>query len=121
MYVAIQTVIVCFFFFFSSRRRHTRLVSDWSSDVCSSDLISPQLSQIIAKCLAARAADRWQSAGELLAQLEGLKELGGATVSTQPVAAGKRARPPRAAENGREAGRGRGEDAGGRGGGRRRE
>src|SRR3989339_1525344 len=23
--------------FFSSRRRHTRLVSDWSSDVCSSD------------------------------------------------------------------------------------
>src|SRR3989339_214741 len=25
--------------FFSSRRRHTRLVSDWSSDVCSSDLM----------------------------------------------------------------------------------
>src|SRR5262249_56672515 len=25
-------------FFFSSRRRHTRLVSDWSADVCSSDL-----------------------------------------------------------------------------------
>src|SRR5215213_7785394 len=29
---------VLVFFFFSSRRRHTRLVSDWSSDVCSSDL-----------------------------------------------------------------------------------
>src|SRR5262249_57366178 len=29
---------VCFFF--SSRRRHTRLVSDWSSDVCSSDLLA---------------------------------------------------------------------------------
>src|SRR5256885_16551735 len=28
------------FFFFSSRRRHTRLQGDWSSDVCSSDLIS---------------------------------------------------------------------------------
>src|SRR5262249_60138823 len=28
----------CVSFFFSSRRRHTRLVSDWSSDVCSSDL-----------------------------------------------------------------------------------
>src|SRR5688500_20383538 len=27
-------------FFFSSRRRHTRLQGDWSSDVCSSDLIS---------------------------------------------------------------------------------
>ena len=32
---------VVVFFFFSSRRRHTRLVRDWSSDVCSSDLSSP--------------------------------------------------------------------------------
>src|SRR5260370_42482428 len=29
----------CVFFFFSSRRRHTRFKCDWSSDVCSSDLI----------------------------------------------------------------------------------
>src|SRR5471030_53595 len=29
-----------FFFFFSSRRRHTRCLSDWSSDVCSSDLLN---------------------------------------------------------------------------------
>src|SRR3712207_9419979 len=29
------------FFFFSSRRRHTRYWRDWSSDVCSSDLIYP--------------------------------------------------------------------------------
>src|SRR2546427_5950563 len=28
------------FFFFSSRRRHTRFDCDWSSDVCSSDLMS---------------------------------------------------------------------------------
>src|SRR5207248_4517742 len=28
-----------FFFFFSSRRRHTRSYGDWSSDVCSSDLV----------------------------------------------------------------------------------
>src|SRR5207253_5561442 len=28
------------FFFFSSRRRHTRWPRDWSSDVCSSDLMS---------------------------------------------------------------------------------
>src|SRR5690348_18346037 len=26
-------------FFFSSRRRHTRWTGDWSSDVCSSDLV----------------------------------------------------------------------------------
>src|SRR5690348_18490700 len=29
-----------YIFFFSSRRRHTRWTGDWSSDVCSSDLIS---------------------------------------------------------------------------------
>src|SRR6266853_3276094 len=29
----------CVFFFFSSRRRHTRFDCDWSSDVCSSDLM----------------------------------------------------------------------------------
>src|SRR5690606_39696898 len=28
-----------FVFFFSSRRRHTRFSRDWSSDVCSSDLV----------------------------------------------------------------------------------
>src|SRR5690606_41058068 len=30
-------------FFFSSRRRHTRFSRDWSSDVCSSDLLLPGL------------------------------------------------------------------------------
>src|SRR5437899_4134848 len=32
-------VALLIFFFFSSRRRHTRCLSDWSSDVCSSDLL----------------------------------------------------------------------------------
>src|SRR5690606_21080126 len=32
-------VLGLFFFFFSSRRRHTRFSRDWSSDVCSSDLL----------------------------------------------------------------------------------
>src|SRR2546426_12527237 len=31
---------ILLFFFFSSRRRHTRLQGDWSSDVCSSDLLT---------------------------------------------------------------------------------
>src|SRR2546430_10478515 len=31
------------FFFFSSRRRHTRFDCDWSSDVCSSDLLPRRL------------------------------------------------------------------------------
>src|SRR2546427_6039495 len=42
-------LLVCycgiFFFFFSSRRRHTRFDCDWSSDVCSSDLL--RLSQLV--------------------------------------------------------------------------
>src|SRR5438093_9869659 len=38
--LALMVCLIVFFFFFSSRRRHTRLVSDWSSDVCSSDLLS---------------------------------------------------------------------------------
>src|SRR5258706_9619168 len=42
-------LVVVMFFFFSSRRRHTRLVSDWSSDVCSSDLAAPGLGSAIAQ------------------------------------------------------------------------
>src|SRR2546430_7037888 len=36
---ASSTMCSYLFFFFSSRRRHTRFDCDWSSDVCSSDLI----------------------------------------------------------------------------------
>src|SRR5437870_10849286 len=35
--------VFVFFFFFSSRRRHTRWPRDWSSDVCSSDLVAPAM------------------------------------------------------------------------------
>src|SRR2546422_3519238 len=37
--VCLCTYFVLIFFFFSSRRRHTRCSRDWSSDVCSSDLL----------------------------------------------------------------------------------
>src|SRR5215213_2245602 len=48
-----------FFFFFSSRRRHTRLVSDWSSDVCSSDLAKiPHASDLVRGLAALDAAFR---------------------------------------------------------------
>src|SRR5256886_4856184 len=36
-------VSCCCVFFFSSRRRHTRFDCDWSSDVCSSDLVEELL------------------------------------------------------------------------------
>src|SRR5690606_40636769 len=39
-----------FFFFFSSRRRHTRFSRDWSSDVCSSDLLRDYSAEIPGCC-----------------------------------------------------------------------
>src|SRR5256885_11244885 len=41
-----KAMIVLIFFFFSSRRRHTRLQGDWSSDVCSSDLLRRKTDQM---------------------------------------------------------------------------
>src|SRR3989454_11702043 len=47
-------------FFFSSRRRHTRLQGDWSSDVCSSDLVG-RIEEIAARkrCTPAQLALAW--------------------------------------------------------------
>src|SRR2546430_6315858 len=39
MYCNHAISLLIFFFFFSSRRRHTIFDCDWSSDVCSSDLV----------------------------------------------------------------------------------
>src|SRR5690242_20993274 len=35
------------YFFFSSRRRNTILTCDWSSDVCSSDLLQPRQDETV--------------------------------------------------------------------------
>src|ERR1035441_6994854 len=42
--------------FFSSRRRHTRCLSDWSSDVCSSDLVLSRASEPGARHIEGRNA-----------------------------------------------------------------
>src|SRR5262249_58426555 len=47
-------------FFFSSRRRHTRLVSDWSSDVCSSDLVDLRVVRGLPRRQVAVEADQAQ-------------------------------------------------------------
>src|SRR5262245_62517606 len=47
----VSLVFCVFFFFFSSRRRHTRCLSDWSSDVCSSDLGSLDYDQTVSMML----------------------------------------------------------------------
>src|SRR3989449_10348852 len=46
-----------FFFFFSSRRRHTRCSRDWSSDVCSSDLINEEMERAATRALAPLARE----------------------------------------------------------------
>src|SRR5699024_12027767 len=45
-YLFISLPFNFFFFFFSSRRRHTRSKRDWSSDVCSSDLMMKDVHQL---------------------------------------------------------------------------
>src|SRR5450631_3923727 len=45
-------------FFFSSRRRHTILTCDWSSDVCSSDLVPPSPGAWLTTTASRKAIDR---------------------------------------------------------------
>src|SRR2546430_13657327 len=75
----LETVIslVCFFFF-SSRRRHTRFDCDWSSDVCSSDLIR---AVFLDGCVAPHA-QRFRRESRLLA----LAGHGMTTITLQPQA-----------------------------------
>ena len=50
-------------FFFSSRRRHTRFTSDWSSDVCSSDLNEHfgRAENILAPGIGKNMGDGWET------------------------------------------------------------
>src|SRR5438552_10028288 len=58
--------------FFSSRRRHTRSSGDWSSDVCSSDIVDrlPRLHEFWSN-LEGRFAGPWGSVTTLLAGVPG--------------------------------------------------
>src|SRR5471030_1602341 len=53
------------FFFVSSRRRHTRCLSDWSSDVCSSDLAKEAGSDRLV-VVRRRLPNAWQGKGPAL-------------------------------------------------------
>src|SRR5256884_515973 len=46
------SILIVYIFFFSSRRRHTRCSRDWSSDVCSSDLLGVSRSLALSKAFA---------------------------------------------------------------------
>src|SRR5690606_40750104 len=48
--------------FFSSRRRHTRFSRDWSSDVCSSDLVFPTTASLYAHAPVGDTRHAWHGA-----------------------------------------------------------
>src|SRR5260370_41508930 len=62
------------FFFFSSRRRHTRFKCDWSSDVCSSDLLEcARIHKIVGRAREAGLQERiGRGAGDLRDGFRGL-------------------------------------------------
>src|SRR6266403_4834346 len=72
---------ICFFFF-SSRRRHTRSLRDWSSDVCSSDLLLAGSRRMMKHQLWRDIAEEWR--GRQGARLAAPGALQGAT-EEQPV------------------------------------
>src|SRR6266436_8848571 len=79
------------FFFFSSRRRHTRCSRDWSSDVCSSDLL-------VALYDLATGTQRWvseslfqqteQKRGGLGGLMQGLVRMASAATTLEVLQAG---------------------------------
>ena len=67
--ISLRFFFVIFFFFFSSRRRHTRYIGDWSSDVCSSDLVADYLK--VHKDTVKRALRELRNAGWLRSDGDG--------------------------------------------------
>src|SRR2546429_1289852 len=57
-FFSIYVLFSFFFFFFSSRRRHTRCSRDWSSDVCSSDLVRQSEQSVYTNCSDCRTSNR---------------------------------------------------------------
>src|SRR3712207_8420503 len=76
--------------FFSSRRRHTRYWRDWSSDVCSSDLLGE-----VREALGAERARREQAErtiDELRLELEALRQSTGGPQRSEERRVGKECR-----------------------------
>src|SRR5260370_12741428 len=86
-------------FFFSSRRRHTRFKCDWSSDVCSSDLIPSRFSQ---RC-DVTTVQRWEKREGMPVHRHVHDKMGSVYASRVELEAWARGRNIRAADNGRAA------------------
>src|SRR2546422_3662726 len=70
LYLLVSFFFLFFFFFFSSRRRHTRCSRDWSSDVCSSDLV-PASSTLVLLFMRVSSVGCWFTAPRLSAAQRG--------------------------------------------------
>src|SRR3546814_5894344 len=68
------------FFFFKQKTAYERRISDWSSDVCSSDLIARAGGGIVATMRAVRAADEEALIAESLPRLDALIAEGVTTI-----------------------------------------
>src|SRR5690606_39326607 len=99
----------CFMFFFSSRRRHTRFSRDWSSDVCSSDLITLDRRHVLEQVAHRVPRVRQLAVVRILRRLAGVVQLKGVLVEHVAKALGE------IAEIGRASCRERGEISGGGG------
>src|SRR2546422_6888879 len=79
-------------FFFSSRRRHTRCSRDWSSDVCSSDLVFSQDFTVFGGSLSETHAEKICKVMDLAlrngAPIIGLNDSGGARIQEGVVSLG---------------------------------
>src|SRR3546814_20166956 len=76
MIIVVERLVMCVFFFFKQKTAYEMRISDWSSDVCSSDLCFGQrplwplqvfgcqenpLEQFLGRVVAACGANDWQS------------------------------------------------------------
>src|SRR2546429_9137296 len=86
-------------FFFSSRRRHTRCSRDWSSDVCSSDLIV--LSRQLGAAGHYPAIDVLQSGSRLAPRLCSPEQKNAAVKIREAMATHQRSEEGRGREEGR--------------------
>src|SRR2546430_5962480 len=98
IYCLLYSACFLLFFFFSSRRRHTRFDCDWSSDVCSSDLIccvqlhSESWFAIATPCTSWRCQPSmtWESCVQIFTRLRGTSfsqfcAIGGSAYSSRTV------------------------------------
>src|SRR6266542_7174625 len=89
-----QGLLLSGFFFFSSRRGHTRCYRDWSSDVCSSDLVEVLWDELLPEGATALPEDLHRidealSDPAMLAPFKARFETEAAELSTDPLGRGR--------------------------------